>query len=137
MVILFVVLGFMVLMIISRVIVELRNVQILNVLELELEIGDEGGKLVSLLSSGNTSMTRMEVIGMMYFKEMKDEEKSMEDILKPMLNRLVMLNSTGDMIKEIGRSISSVDRKFEAEVPLPGGGLGDKGDIRRAVRLER
>lgn len=137
MVILFVVLGFMVLMIISRVIVELRNVQVLNVLELELEIGDEGGKLVSLLSSGNTSMTRMEVIGMMYFKEMKDEEKSMEDILKPMLNRLVMLNSTGDMIKEIGRSISSVDRKFEIEVPLPGGGLGGEGDIRRTVRMER
>lgn len=137
MVILFVVLGFMVLMIISRVIVELRGVQVLNVLELELEIGDEGGKLVSLLSSGNTSMTRMEVIGMMYFKEMKDEEKSMEDILKPMLNRLVMLNSTGDMIKEIGRSISSVDRKFEIEVPLPGGGLGGEGDIRRTVRMER
>ncbi|GEM_PF-5060859 len=130
--ILFIVLGFMVILAVSKLIVDIRNVQVMNVLELELEIGDEGGKLVSLLSSGNGSTERMETIGMMYLSGMEKEEKAMNGTLMPMLNRLAMLNSTGDVVRVMGYPVRQMDKRFEAEVPFPGG----KG-AKRTVRLEK
>ena len=129
-VILFVALAFIVLMVVSKVIVDVRQVQVKNVLELQIEISDKGGQLACLLSSGSPQLTRMEMIGNLFFS---DTAYSLLTGLPD--SRLSLVNiAKGDVIKTFGKDVPNVKKKFDAEVPLPGAGLG--GEIKGAVRME-
>ncbi len=137
-------------MVMGRAIIMIRGVQVKNVLELQIQVSDEGGKLVSLLSTGNSTVTRMEILGASFFTGMRkvnvmgadvlayteERESEINSLLHRMDGNILLVNSTGDVVKTFGSIPSTVKKRFDMEIPLPGGGLTDDGDVRITARMK-